>query len=182
MAITPKKKICCECGKEAYIVSKGRCGYCASKTYKGLTPKPMEVKSTFKVSKGFKSHKKHRDSVKELRVGLPEFFQEKVQEALGKCCENCNKPLQGNTTVEVAHILSKSSFPEICTDENNYLLLCGSCHSEFDSALYKDMKIFETAKEKVKLLVPKVGLYKAEIEKFLTFEEYEKITKDHSLH
>lgn len=173
LGITPKKKICCECGKEAYIVSKGRCGYCASKTYKRLTPKPLETKSSLKLGKGFKSHKKHRDSVKEKRTGLPEFFQKYSEKAKGRCCQECSKPLQGGTTTEIAHILSKSSFPEVCTNENNFLYLCTGCHNTFDNGRVEDMAVFNEAKDKVKLLVPLIGLYKKEIEKFLTFEEYE---------
>lgn len=171
MAITPKKKVCRECGKTDFIVSKGRCGYCASKTYKKLEAKPM-TSTKLSTSKGFKSYKKHRDTVKEKREGLSEFFAEHVEKTFGKECQECGRPLQGGTTIEVAHILSKSSFPEVCTNENNYLYLCHSCHNTFDSSSPEDMKVFNIAKEKVKVLAPMVGVYKKEIEKFLTFEEY----------
>lgn len=51
--MTRKKKICKECGKERYIFSKGRCEYCASKSYtprkkKKTTPKRKKRKSNRK--------------------------------------------------------------------------------------------------------------------------------------
>lgn len=173
MGIKPKKKICEVCGKESYIFSKGRCKPCTQNSY---TWETKELKPKTKVV--FKSKARHRDSVKSKREGLGDFFQEKASLASGRNCENCHKPLQGGTSVEIAHILSKSSYPEVCTNENNFLYLCQSCHNRFDEKDPRSMPIFDIAKQKVITLIPLIGLYKKEIEKFLTYEEFEKIMKN----
>jgi uncharacterized protein with PIN domain len=64
------------------------------------------------------------------------------------CCENCDKEIYKLNSSNIAHILPKSKFPSVALEYYNYLLLCGNCHSTFDSSFKKasTMKCFEKAK------------------------------------
>lgn len=111
---------------------------------------------------------------KEERKTFPEFFQKHIQHIRDNnlCCEECGAKLRGDVS-EIAHILPKSMFKSIATDDRNVLYLCGmwsdsQCHSNYDNlptAEVREMKVFprivEVFKELEKDITEKIT-YKAE--------------------
>jgi len=151
--IKPKKKICKECKNEDYIFSKGRCKRCAQKSYGGISSTPKPIKAiTAKTAKKKKERSKER---------VP-FFKEQIEyiKEKGIKCEECGTPLHGGVD-EVAHILSKSKHPEVETNKDNIVYLCGAfsinqCHYNFDKKDRTQMKVFNLAKERYNLIKYKV--------------------------
>jgi hypothetical protein len=102
---------------------------------------------------------------KEERKGFPEFFQRHIQYILDNklCCEECGARLKGDVS-EIAHILPKSTFKSVATNDNNVLYLCGmwsnsQCHSNYDnypSAKVKEMKIFDKVSERFRILAEEI--------------------------
>lgn len=98
---------------------------------------------------------------KEERKGFSEFFEKHVQiiKENRLCCEECGTRLKGDVS-EIAHILPKSTFKSIATNDDNVLYLCGmwsdsQCHSKYDNlptAKVREMKIFPKVVEKFKIL------------------------------
>lgn len=94
---------------------------------------------------------------KEERKTFPGFFQKHIQHIRDNnlCCEECGAKLIGDVS-EIAHILPKSMFKSIATDDRNVLYLCSwksinNCHSKFDDGSneqVKNMFIFDTIKER----------------------------------
>lgn len=94
---------------------------------------------------------------KEERKDFPDFYK-KHTEIIKKnkeCCAECGIKLLGDVS-EVAHILNKSYFKSISTNDNNIIYLCGwkqnNCHDKFDSGKEKEMNVFNIAKEKFNIL------------------------------
>lgn len=100
------------------------------------------------------------------RGKFPEFFSKHVLIIKEKkiCCAECGTRLLGDVS-EVAHVLNKSIYKSVSTDDDNIIYLCGwksqnNCHSKFDNISIeglKDMliynqvcKIFEKIKSRVK--------------------------------
>ena len=98
-----------------------------------------------------KYSKKGLEKRKEERKNFPEFFQRHIQNIKGGnlCCEECNDRLKGDVS-EIAHVLPKSFFKSISTNDKNVLYLCGQwssnqCHSKFDNSateVVKQMRIY----------------------------------------
>ena len=98
-----------------------------------------------------KYSKKGWDKRKEDRAGYAEFFQKhvKVIKDTQACCEECGTRLRGHVS-EVAHILPKSLFKSIATNDDNVIYLCGmyssnECHNEFDDSklkVFQNMLVF----------------------------------------
>lgn len=88
---------------------------------------------------------------KEERKAFPEFFQRHIQNIRdgNLCCDECGARLRGDVS-EIAHVLPKSIFKSVATNDKNVLYLCGmwsdsQCHSNYDNlptAKVKEMKIF----------------------------------------
>lgn len=91
----------------------------------------------------------------EQRKDYPEFYQKWCELASRNVCNECGDKLKGLST-EVAHILSKSTSPEIATNDTNILLICGDCHTRFDSSLEKrsQMKCFQKSVLQYGILKP----------------------------
>lgn len=70
-------------------------------------------------------------------------------------CKECGETLIGNVS-EVAHILPKSYFKSIQTEDSNIIYLCShysknNCHAKYDYSsndVLKEMKIFEYTSKK----------------------------------
>lgn len=96
-----------------------------------------------------KYSKKGLEKRKEERKNFPEFFNRHVEIAKTKNCEECGHKLVGNSS-EIAHVLPKSYFKSISTNDLNVLYLCGmysenQCHLNFDNLSndkVKEMSIF----------------------------------------
>lgn len=75
-------------------------------------------------------------------------------------CEECGDRLKGDYS-EVAHILEKSFFKSIETNDDNVLYLCSwkspnNCHAKFDTLKLEErasMKVFKKAQQRVKELL-----------------------------
>lgn len=104
-------------------------------------------------------------------------FQIKYELDNGSCkCMNCDAPirhqlLSKDTWVRrgtIAHILPKSKFPEIATNLHNYMTLCLSCHSMYDSSWSnaEKMKVFSIAKTRFKLFRNLITSPLTKIEKY----------------
>ena len=101
--------------------------------------------------------KKGLEKRKKERKDFPEFFKRHIEiiKSSRICCEECGAPLKGDVS-EVAHILSKSYFKSISTNDNNILYLCSwkserNCHAKFDNGSNEEvheMKIFDKVSER----------------------------------
>ena len=98
---------------------------------------------------------------KDDRAGYAEFFQKHISiiKKNKECCSECGERLKGHVS-EVAHILPKSYFKSVATNDNNILYLCGmfstkQCHSKFDDCSlenFKKMKSYIKVSEKFRIL------------------------------
>lgn len=68
-------------------------------------------------------------------------------------CAECGRPLYNTNPTEIAHILPKGIFKSVATNDNNFLYLCFTHHSQFDMSWKKamGMKCWPKAIEKFKL-------------------------------
>ena len=134
--IKQKKKVCKSCQKENFIFSKERCKSCASKEdYKSIP----------------KQTTKNKIAKKEKSDLLKPFFQkhENIIKSKGLCCQNCGSKLVASFW-EVAHILSKSRYKSIMTEDDNILYLCAglsgenNCHKFLDDKAQNNLEILRT--------------------------------------
>lgn len=111
--------------------------------------------------------KKHKK--RENRSEYPDFYKRHVQHiiASNQLCENCGDRLKANAT-EIAHIIAKSTNPEVATNDDNIIYLCGlfsrnQCHAKFDSGGSNRVQMacfgaarkkFEKIKEKIVNITP----------------------------
>ena len=125
---------------------KKACGYCKQK-YDGRSIKH--------------SSEKAKTKRKEDRKGLPSFFSKATQEVKANpICQNCGCKIRwwSHPVNNVAHLLSKSRYKSVMSNENNYVILCSEkdlgngCHELFDTKISErpNMKVFPVALEKYK--------------------------------
>ena len=98
-----------------------------------------------------KYSKKGLEKRKKDREGFAEFFIKCIERIKTErlCCTECGAPLKGNVS-EIAHVLPKSYFKSIATNDLNWIPLCGmysenQCHLKFDDSkleIIKKMTIF----------------------------------------
>lgn len=109
--------------------------------------------------------KKGLERRKEERKDFPQFFQRHI-DIIKKdkhTCLECGCRLIGDVS-EVAHILDKSKFKSISTDDDNVIYLCSwksknNCHGKFDNSsneVVKEMKIYKFLLPIVKKLIDKI--------------------------
>lgn len=124
--------------------------------------------------------KKVADKRKEERKYFPEFFQKHIQIIKDNklCCEECGARLQGHVS-EIAHVLPKTYFKSISTNDKNVLYLCGQysksqCHTNFDT--------LPTEKIHKLVIFPKISSIFAELEPIIkekiTYKTYERYTRE----
>lgn len=99
-----------------------------------------------------KYSKKGLDKRKLERGKFPEFYAKHVAiiKETKACCAECGCRLKGDVS-EVAHVLNKSVYKSVSTDDKNVLYLCSwqspnNCHSKFDNSsldVFKDMLIYD---------------------------------------
>lgn len=101
---------------------------------------------------------------KEQRKDYPEFYKKHCKIAVRKHCLECGSKLQG-TSSEIAHIIRKSSNPELSVLDDNILYLCTDCHNIFDTSLERrsQMKCFQQSVEQYKLMQDKVENNSSEV-------------------
>lgn len=100
----------------------------------------------------------------EARKDYPEFFKAMIEKYRGKKCMECGDILRGFST-EIAHIISKSTNPEVATNPDNILSLCADCHTRFDSnlAARKKMKCIMISLEKYLTIRPLIQKMSGEV-------------------
>lgn len=104
---------CVECGKVSKIFSKGRCRYCASKTYKKAS-----------------SSKKP----KENKVDIDNYFVEKlVQINKTRMSEESGRVISYPTRANICHLFCKRNHPSVAFHLENYVFLTVDEHSELDN-------------------------------------------------
>ena len=124
--------------------------------------------------------KKGWEKRKQERAGYAEFFQSHVKNIKDTkaCCAECGTRLKGHVS-EVAHILPKSYFKSIATNDDNVVYLCGmyssnQCHTNFDNfsiEKFQEMLVFNKVAEifkELELLVTEKIPYKV----YDKFEKY----------
>lgn len=102
-----------------------------------------------------KYNSRTREKRKQDRGGLEGFYKKHIQHIKNNSvhCQECGEKLIGDVS-EVAHILPKSKFKSISTEDKNVLYLCGwmsnkNCHNKFDSSpndVFKQMSVFSDVK------------------------------------
>lgn len=117
--IPRKKKICKECGEETYIFSKGRCKFCASKTYK----KPNQI------SKKQQENKRKQSSERDV------YFKYHIERC--KHSEETGKPIYEPTRANVCHIFDKGRHKSLQSNLDNYVYLTIQEHTTLDNHLFK---------------------------------------------
>ena len=105
--------------------------------------------------KGWENRKKDRE-------GYAEFYEQQCEMAKHRPCMECGAKLRGHVS-EIAHLLPKSRYKSIATDDNAVLYLCGlhstnQCHSIYDSTFEKrkSMNCFNIAIDKYIKLYRKI--------------------------
>jgi 5-methylcytosine-specific restriction endonuclease McrA len=127
--IKQKKKLCKSCDTEQYIFSKGLCKRCSVKPYKKI--KQVSDKQLVKIEG-------KKEDTKLMLLVFDQFYKKH----LIKSCEQCGKKITELRTYNVHHLLEKRNYPEFKFDTNNLMLLCGDCHSTYETSLKGD-KIIE---------------------------------------
>jgi len=112
-----------------------------------------------------KYSKKGLDKRREERKGFPEFYAKHIVliKETKATCRECGCRLKGDVS-EVAHILNKSRFKSLSTDDENVIYLCSwmspeNCHSKFDNSslqVFKGMLIYKYVCETYKRIKEKV--------------------------
>lgn len=158
--IQRKKKICKECGKEMYLFSRGRCKFCATKTY----TKPKQISDKQK-------------KVKKVQSDIRSIYFETLI-SLCKKSEQSGKTITEPSRINVCHIFPKRRYKSVQANLDNYVYLTADEHTRFDYLL--DTLDFETLEKefencwqiilkRVKKLLP---LIKETGKLKLKFEEY----------
>ncbi len=102
------------------------------------------------------STKKLKLSYSNKNSAADTVFYQKAWQASGKRCEECGMELHGFSRFYISHILSKGAFPSLRHDMDNYNCLCLTHHAQYETGKRREMKIWETNKEKIKNLLKKV--------------------------
>lgn len=156
-----KKKICVECGNETFIFSKGRCEFCARKSY----GRPKQVSE------------KHVKAKKEKSDARNVYFDTLI--ALCKVSEESGKPIYSPNRSNVCHIFPKRIYNSVATHLDNYVYLTLEEHTRFDYLLdtlnfealeLEFPKAWKIVISRVKKLVPHIsenGKLKLKFEEYL---------------
>lgn len=86
-----------------------------------------------------KYSKKGLEKRKADREGFAKFFQRHIEKikSTKAVCRECGSTLKGHVS-EIAHVLPKSYYKSIATNDKNVIYLCGmysngQCHTNFDT-------------------------------------------------
>jgi hypothetical protein len=115
------------------------------------TPRPIAKVSVKKAKQIAEEKKAGMDGAMDL------FFSEMRKRCTGKCTF-CNRPTTVRSeelwTAAIAHLLPKSKFVSVATNENNWVELCWNCHTDFDSAKISWEMIFDS--KDIEIIAPKL--------------------------
>lgn len=126
---------------------------------RALGIKPEKVKKLTPIKKVSDKQKEKIKADKPRKDSISKFFAE-MAAIMPNACQECGRELKSsmiiNPRTPFAHILPKKLHPSIATETNNILFLCARHHNRFDSFSPVGMKVFELAKTRVQLLLPKI--------------------------
>lgn len=120
--------------------------------------------------KGLELRKKQRKGFKDFYIKHIDIIKK------GVVCKECGAKLKGHVS-EVAHILPKSTFKSIATNDLNIIYLCGmysesQCHTNFDT--------FSNEKFKKMLVYPFINdifvKLEPEIQEKINYKIYDRYT------
>lgn len=124
--------------------------------------------------------KKGLEKRKAERADYPEFFKRHISiiKSNRLTCQECGEKLKGSSS-EVAHILPKSYFKSVATNDNNVVYLCGpysvnNCHGNFDNfniKKFKEMFVFS-------LISDRFAQLQEVITEKIPYKIYDKYTKE----
>lgn len=161
MSLKPRKGICKECGTEQYIISRTHM----------LCQKHNNIRlHGSEYGKQYEWNKELSEKAKE-QIALDEELYEKVfNRDKYHRCKNCNTKLpsefrdsKGKVRARwrYAHILPKSTHPEIRHEVDNVISLCLKCHTQLDQGDKFSLRIWGWIKNKIeelrKLSLKKLG-------------------------
>lgn len=126
-----------------------------------------------------KYSKKGWEKRKKDREGYKEFFEKCVEKIKTEklCCSECGAKLQGHVS-EVAHVLPKSYFKSVATNDLNWLPMCGQwgietqCHYKFDNLPIEKYKKLIVYSEVIRIFAELEPL----IEEKINYKTYDKYT------
>ena len=103
---------------------------------------------------------------KEQRKDYPQFYQSMIELCQGKCCIETGDIINDPSSVNIVHILAKSTSPEVATNPDNIVFMTWEAHSKFDSSLEsrREMKCLQETIERYELLKPFLTNITAETE------------------
>jgi len=102
-------------------------------------PKPRKAIAK-KSAKKLKQEAEEKIGKKDASAEKERWFQDRRKEMTGYC-SNCQKPSFKKSDeyfrFSIAHILAKrkSMFPSVATHPENWLELCGDCHTNLDNCI-----------------------------------------------
>lgn len=102
-------------------------------------PKPRKAIAK-KSAKKLKQEAEEKKGKKDPSAEKERWFQDRRKEMTG-FCKNCGKPSFKNSheyfRFSIAHILAKrkSMFPSVATHPDNWIELCGDCHTNLDNCM-----------------------------------------------
>lgn len=67
-------------------------------------------------------------------------------------CEECGKPINFPSAVNVSHILSRGAHPDKAHDPRNVNILCFDCHAKWENGDRKSMRIYTKNEKIIELL------------------------------
>ena len=157
-------KECIECGMLCKLFSKGRCRYCAAKSYK----KPSTTKKP-----------------KENKMELDNYFIDRLIDLnKTRSSEESGKKIAYPSRMNVCHLYAKTNHPSVADHPQNYVFLTVDEHSKLDGKClivndFEELKTrfpnsFEKIMERMRIIRPDVQ----EKTKFTeAFDRWEKLTK-----
>ena len=141
--IERKKKKCKGCGEMHYIWAKGQCKKCYM-----LGKKPYIMRKSVAAIVKTKRHKENKDAE---YVAMRAKWRE-IQMVKGSVtCMECGKPLGDEMQpMNMAHVLSKGSYPSFRCDLRNLVPMCMEHHTMMDAQVdgktRKDMRVYPELK------------------------------------
>lgn len=134
--LSKKPKKCTVCGHEKLIWTGGMCAVCAR-----LKSKPLKGTSTFR-KKAFKIKRSPTGKSEHIR----DFYSD-LKKELGDMTVSIesNTNIPHPSSINMAHIFPKGSYPSVATNKDNIVILTWEEHTRFDELLgahrFEDLEV-----------------------------------------
>lgn len=151
-----------------------------------LSDRPLPEKKKYSIPKIGKKRAEKEKQQKESGSDseLDMFFEDRRKRLKGVCffC-HCYTTWKNDSLwrIAIAHLLPKSKFLSVATNENNWVELCMECHRSFDDGMISWEMLYDShewkyLKPKLELLLP---LVKEEERKNKLYSKLEKLIYGH---